>query len=56
MGAGPTKRSIYCVSDIHTEHRDNWSIILKLADKKHLFDEVVHCASKSTDFDVSNGV
>ena len=40
MGAGPSRESIYCVSDIHTDHSENWDIVLKMAEKKHLFEQV----------------
>lgn len=40
MGAGAAKQSVYCVSDIHTDHKANWAIISKLAEQKHLLNEV----------------
>ena len=40
MGQAPAKESIYCVSDIHTDHEENWEIILKMAEKRHLLEEV----------------
>lgn len=40
MGAGAAKQAVYCVSDIHTDHKANWAIILKLAEQKHVLNEV----------------
>lgn len=54
MGTSPSKESIYCVSDIHTDHKENWKIILSLAENKHLFDQAsLICAGDiSTELDV----
>lgn len=40
MGSTQSKRSIYCVSDLHTDHDENWTIIQKLKDRSTDFEEV----------------
>lgn len=49
MGAAPAKQAVYCVSDIHTDHKENWTIITKLAEQKEHLSEVAPYTSERRD-------
>ncbi len=42
MGINQSRRSIYCVSDLHTDHEENWALIQRLDTRREQFSEVAY--------------